>query len=84
MRADALNPATVKAWCDELRRSKARVASMREELPVVLAESGEEVAAALRADLELLDLHSALLETWISTAGIASSGYVPTGCAVPS
>ncbi|WP_198374985.1 hypothetical protein [Neoroseomonas rubea] len=69
MDENELSPEAVKAWCAELRRSKARVAFMREELPTIIAESGEGVAAALRADLELLDLHAAILETWIVTAG---------------
>ena len=38
---------------------------------MVLAQSGEEVAAALCADLELLDIHAALLETWLLTVGAA-------------
>jgi hypothetical protein len=72
MDKSGLSPEAVKAWCDELRRSKARVAFMREELPTILAESGEAIAAALQADLELLDLHAAILETWIVTAGVAT------------
>jgi hypothetical protein len=74
MRETELNPAAVKGWCDELRRSKARVAFMREELPAIWADSGEEVAAALCAELELLDLHAALLETWIVSAHVPATG----------
>jgi hypothetical protein len=72
MRDNELSLEAVKAWCDELRRSKARVAFMREELPAILAESGEEVAADMRAHLALLGLHASILETWILTAEVAS------------
>jgi hypothetical protein len=77
-----LNTAAVKAWCDELRRSKARVALMREELPAILAESGEEAAAAICADLELLDLHATILETWIITANVTTGGAMPAGTTI--
>ncbi|MBP0463097.1 hypothetical protein J5Y09_04170 [Roseomonas sp. PWR1] len=77
MDENGLSPEAVKAWCDELRRSKARVAFMRDELPVIIAESGEEVAAALRADLELLDIHATLLDAWILTAGVAIGAGLP-------
>lgn len=72
MDENGLSPEAVKAWCDELRRSKARVAFMRAELPLILAESGEAVATSLRAELEILDLHASILETWILSADAAS------------
>ena len=71
MDENELSPVAVKAWCAELRRSKARVAFMRAELPLVRAQSGEAVATSLRAELEMLDLHATILESWISTAGTA-------------
>lgn len=74
VRDTELNPEAVKAWCDELRQSKARVAFMRAELPLVRAQSGEAVVASLRAELEILDLHASILETWIITAGVAEGG----------
>lgn len=81
MKQSGLDPQAVKAWCDELRRSKARVAFMRDELPAVLAESGEAVTASLRADLDLLDLQAAILEAWITAADpLAWSGDASLNC----
>lgn len=76
-----LNTAAVKAWCDELRRSKARVAFMREELSAVVAESGEKVAAAMRVDLDRLELHAAILEAWIITLGDVQCGELASEAA---
>ncbi|MBP0466205.1 hypothetical protein J5Y09_19925 [Roseomonas sp. PWR1] len=76
MDTNGLSPAAVKAWCDELRRSKARVAFLREELPAVIAESGEKVAAAMRVDLDRLELHAAILEAWLVTLGDVQCGYL--------
>jgi hypothetical protein len=71
MRENRLSPEAVKAWCDELRRSRARTEFLRAELPAILAQGGEDIAAGMRADLDLLDLHATLLEAWIIMAGVA-------------
>ena len=46
---------------EELRRSNARVASMRDSLPMVAAESSQEAAQGIAEDLDALDREAGIL-----------------------
>jgi hypothetical protein len=81
IRETELSPEAVKAWCDELRLTKSRLAFIREELPSILAESGEKDAAALRVDLDRLELHAAILEAWIISLGDVQCGELASKAA---
>ncbi|WP_198376933.1 hypothetical protein [Neoroseomonas rubea] len=60
-RAQACTSGRAAALRDELRRSNARVASLRAELHCVAAESGDHVAAGIEQELDALDREARLL-----------------------